>query len=44
VAKFQTWTEGAFPNAAGATTIIDAKALKTLVPTKAMPTLPIMAE
>jgi hypothetical protein len=33
-----------FPKTAGVTSIIDAKALKTLVPTKAMSTLPIMAE
>jgi hypothetical protein len=44
VAKFQTQAEGTFSNAVGATTIIDAKALKTLVPMKAMSTLPIMAE
>jgi len=44
VAKFQSWTLGTFSNAVGVTLAIDVKTLKTLVPMKAMPTLPIMAE
>jgi hypothetical protein len=43
-AEIQTRPQETSPGAADATSAIDAKALKTLVPAKAISTLPIMAE